>query len=376
MSSSLPRLVHLIADDGAGGGPQSLVTQMKSLTGHYEQFFIHGATGRAAEFCEQNAIPHRRVLLDRKPLLLIGALQTFWQLLRIRPDILVVQGQWGGVAGAIAGWLAHVPRRVYVARWPAFYANWDLIRCIRNHLAEKIACALSHRIICLTESSRYQLLLRRYAPEDRFVVVPNAVAASEPPAEERIQALQKQYGFERHSCNVVSVGRLAQQKRNDWLLKSWKRVIEDCPDAHLWIVGHGPKRDEWQQIADSLGLNNYVSWIEHQDYTGAEYIAAGDIFAHSALFETFGNVILEAMISGVPIVATEVDGPRSIITNEQEGLLVPPADTAALAKALIHLVQNPDVRHKMGDAGKETAKSYHPERITPRLLDALKFTKA
>lgn len=375
MSTTRPRLTHVIDFDGPGGGPQSVITQLQMLRSHYEQSAVYGSKGRLAAFCEASGIPHRQLLLHRKRLLWFGLVQLWFTLRRLRPDVLILHSPMAGAVGAIAGWLARVPQRVYIARWPSYYANFDLPRSIRNHIAERISCSLTHRVICLTESSRYQYLLRRVAPDDRFVVVPNAMTFSGAPSAERIEALRKQYGFQRYACNVVSVGRLDKQKRIDWLLTSWQRVAQATPDIHLWIVGHGPKRDEWHRLVDSLHIQSRVTWIEQGEFTGAEFIAAGDILAHTALFETFGNVILEAMQAGIPIVSTEVDGPRSIITDDVEGILVPPAETEAFADALHKLITQPELRKRMGRAGLETSRNYAPERIEQRLLLALDAIK-
>ncbi len=370
MSAPRPRLTHLIHLDGPGGGPQSTITQLTTLAGHFDQSAIYGGRGRIAAYCEEHKLPHYRVALDRKRILAFGIWQTWRKLRKIRPDVLVLHGQWGAVAGAIAGWFARVPYRVYIARWPAFYADWDLPRCIRNYLTEKITCRLTHQTVCLTESSRYQFLLRRLAPEKKLSVVPNAIPFDGAPDPARVEALRQRYHFDRYACNVISVGRLEQQKRNDWLIESWSRVAKAHPNAHLWIIGRGPKQAEWKQLSADLGVEDRVTWIEEQDFKGAEFIAAGDILAHTALFESFGNVVIEAMMAGKAIVATEVDGPRSIISNEVEGLLVRPGDTAAFADALCRLILDPATREKMGEAGKRSAHEYAPDRIAPRLLEA------
>ncbi len=371
MTASRPALVHILHLDGPGGGPQSLITQLETLAAHYDQSVLHGGAGRVADYCDRAGIPHRRVALDRQRALPRGWWQCWRHLRRARPDTVVLHGQWAGPVGAAAAWLARVPLRVYIARWPAFYANWDLVRSLRNHAAERVACALSHRVICLTESTRYQFLIRGLAPPGRLRVVPNAIAASAQADPERVRRLRESHQFDRHACNVISVGRMERQKRGDWLLAGWKRVIERRPDAHLWMVGQGDLKAQLVELARALGVESHVTWINDDQYTGAEYIAAGDILAHAALFETFGNVVLEAFAARKPVVATEVDGPRSIITNGRDGLLLPPGDTEAFAQALLRLINDPAERARMGEAGHQTAEAYQPERIAPVLLNAL-----
>lgn len=371
MTGVRPKLVHVIHWDGPGGGPQSLITQLQMLVPHYEQCVLHGGAGRVAEFCERERIPHKRIALEKQSNLLRGWWQCWRHLQTHRPDVLVLHGQWAGPVAALAGCLARIRIRVYIARWPAFYANWDLWRSLRNHLAERTACALSHRVICLTNSSRYQYLVRHLGTEAQLRVVPNAIATTNRPDAARVRLLRETHHFDRYACNVISVGRLVQQKRGDWLLASWKQVVERHPNAHLWMVGQGSHKKGLQELAHTLNLDRHITWIEDDSFTGAEFIAAGDMLAHTALFETFGNVVLEAFMARKPVVATEVDGPRSIITHGHDGMLVPPGETDAFALALIRLIDDPHERARLGDAGRQTAEAYQPERITPNLLNAL-----
>jgi glycosyltransferase involved in cell wall biosynthesis len=375
MNERRPQVVHVIHHDGPGGGPLSVISQLSLLAAHADQAVIYGGAGRIAAHCAATGIPHIRASLERKRTLPLALLQCIGTLLRRRPDLVILHGQWAGCVGALAAWIARVPRRIYIARWPAFYADWDLLRCARNRIAERIACGLSHRIICLTSSSRYQYLLRNLAPEDRFVVVSNMLPAEGAPSAARIAALRARHGFDRFSCNVISVGRLVQQKKSEWLLHAWHRVAAACPAAHLWIVGKGPRQAALVESCRSFGLESSVSWIEDDAFTGAEYIAAGDLLAHTALFETFGNVVLEAMGSGKPVVSTDVDGPRSILTDSVDGFLVPPADSDAFSSSLIRLIQDPALRDAMGQAGCAAAGSYTPERVGPLLLDALALSR-
>ncbi len=372
MTTPKLKLAHLIHLDGPGGGPLSVINQLAMLAPYYHQTVIHGGAGRLADYCDRAGYPHEQIDIDRKRRLPAGFWQTWRALRRIRPDVLVLHGQWGGALGALAGWLARVPHRVYIVRWPYFYADWDLLRCLRNFVAEQVPARFCHRIIFLTESSRYQFMLRHRVPAERMTVVPNSTAAEDLPTAERVAALRAAYGFDRHACNVVSVGRLEQQKRCDWLIDAWPRVLRSCPDAHLWIVGQGKLKPDLVKRAASLGLDGRITWIEDDAHTGAEFIAAGDLLAHTALFETFGNVILEAFIAGKPVVATSVDGPRSIVSHGEDGLLVPPGDIPALADALVRLIQDSELRTTMGERARRTAEEYRPDRIAPRWLAAIR----
>jgi phosphatidylinositol alpha-mannosyltransferase len=85
-------------------------------------------------------------------------------------------------------------------------------------------------------------------------------------------------------------------------------------------------------------------------------------------------VLLEAMASGTPIVASDIEGYRNVVNHHVEGLLVPPKDTAALAQALVHVLQRPDLRRAMGQRGRATVSRYAWDRVADRVLDCYRET--
>ncbi|WP_427162756.1 glycosyltransferase [Aliinostoc sp. HNIBRCY26] len=133
---------------------------------------------------------------------------------------------------------------------------------------------------------------------------------------------------------VLSVGRLMQQKDFPTLIRAFARVLKVRP-ARLVILGSGRERSHLDQLVRELGLQDHVAMLGFQKnpYT---YMAKASVFALSSAWEGFGNVLVEAMALGTPVVSTDCpSGPAEILNHGKYGLLVPVGDDAAMAEAIV-----------------------------------------
>jgi glycosyltransferase involved in cell wall biosynthesis len=283
----------------------------------------------------------------------------------MRPDLLVLHGQWGGFLGALAGRMTGIRHVVYIARWPAFYADWDFWRINRNFICEWTPCRLSDKVVVLSESSRQQYLIRHWPAETKLMVIPNTLNPTSIPTSAAAAALRATEGWNDKDCHVVCVGRLASQKRVDWRLKSWAHVKNRCPNVRLWIVGGGKLRSSLEEEARSLELGDSCSFLGPRT-NGIEFIAAADIVAFPSVFESFGRVALEGMACGKPIVASSVDGLRDLLSDGQTALLAPAGDIELFAEHLCRLIQDGSLRDRIGAAGKLNAARFCPNVVMPR----------
>lgn len=202
--------------------------------------------------------------------------------------------------------------------------------------------------------------LRRMIPglaAERLVVIPNAgmddgappPVAMDPPADGEGPVL-------------VACGRLVPQKGYPTLLRALARVRERVP-ARLRILGEGPLRDELGALAASLGVADAVSFEGFRP-DPARWMAAADVFVLSSEYEGFGNVIVEALATGTPVVATDCPyGPGEILEGGRHGVLVPPSDPAALADALLRVLGDPALRARLRAAGPVRAAAFAPATV-------------
>ena len=171
--------------------------------------------------------------------------------------------------------------------------------------------------------------------------------------------------------NVLFVGRLERRKGFEYLLDAFPLVKEAIPEVRLVVVGAYDKEDKepYVRYARQRGIRGvrFVGYVPDEELR--RYYASCHVFcAPSTGYESFGLILLEAMAAGKAIVASRIDGYREVLTHQQEGLLVPPGDSRAIAEAVISLLRNPARREEMGRAGQGTARRYSWARVADQVL--------
>ncbi len=138
---------------------------------------------------------------------------------------------------------------------------------------------------------------------------------------------------------VLAVGRLVPIKRFDVLIKAFARLVAQCPDAVLLVVGDGPERGGLTRLVGRLGVAESVRLVGHVQHEQLpSWYRSADVFALSSQFDNSPNVLLEAMSSGVPIVSTDVGGVRHYVKPGINGELVPSGSSEELARSLLTLL--------------------------------------
>jgi glycosyltransferase involved in cell wall biosynthesis len=174
----------------------------------------------------------------------------------------------------------------------------------------------------------------------------------------------------RGSGRLVAVGRLAHQKGFDLLLQAFAEIAPAHPAWTLTIWGEGEERAALEALRASLGLAERVRLPGLTERPG-QWVEDADIFVLSSRFEGFPNVIAEAMAAGLPVIAFDCPwGTDEIVRDGEEGLLVPREDVQALAAAMRRLMGDPELRHRLGEAGGRNVRRFGKEAIVAQ-WDAL-----
>jgi phosphatidylinositol alpha 1,6-mannosyltransferase len=150
------------------------------------------------------------------------------------------------------------------------------------------------------------------------------------------------------------------------LLDAFAQLADDIPGLRLAVVGEGPSRAELESHAPSGA--RFVGEL-HGSELAATY-ASADIFCFTSTADTFGQVLLEAAASGLPTVAAAAGGAPELVRNGATGILVPPADAGALARAIARLAADTGSRVELGAGARESALGWTWERSFGQLLDA------
>lgn len=170
--------------------------------------------------------------------------------------------------------------------------------------------------------------------------------------------------------NILFVGRLEKRKGLRYLLEAYSKLKWDFPDTRLLVVGPGkPDEGSFEVIgARSLRDVELIGGVSYGDLP--RYYASADIFCSPATgAESFGIVLLEAMAAGKPLIASDIEGYRGIVSDGEQGMLVRRKNSDELAKALARLIEDPELARKMGSTGREMVERYRWAEVASQVED-------
>ncbi|WP_374470980.1 glycosyltransferase [Phenylobacterium sp.] len=179
-------------------------------------------------------------------------------------------------------------------------------------------------------------------PAGRVSCIPNFAAAPEDAAAVERSAL----ATPQHVPLLLSMGRLHEAKAHDVTLQA----LTELPDAWLWIAGAGPLEHKLKAMAAALGVEHRVRFLGWRTDASALYRAA-DVCVFPSRYEPLGNVVIQAWAHGLPVVAAESQGPKALIDDGEDGLLVPVDDAPALASAVRRMLNEPMLRIRLAQNG-------------------------
>lgn len=187
-------------------------------------------------------------------------------------------------------------------------------------------------------------------------------------------------GAEKEENQVLYVGRLVSYKKVEILLEASKLVLDHFPEARLVVVGGGPESESLRSLASKLGIKDHVTFTgtlkSEKDVAG--YYKQSSIFVLPSIVEGEGMALKEAMGARLPVIASSAggSGATGLIKNGQNGILVAPENSAELAGAIENLLAHPELRVKMGLAGRKAVEGNTWESVAQQVagtyLDALR----
>jgi glycosyltransferase involved in cell wall biosynthesis len=187
---------------------------------------------------------------------------------------------------------------------------------------------------------------------DQIVYIPNCVQV-EPLGQPAGRAeIRSRLDVPLDGIVVGTVGRLYWQKGHSYLLSAFQRVLHALPNAWLILIGDGPLRRDLEVEARRLGVAEQTRFLgERSDVP--QLLAALDLYVQASIYEGMPNAIMEAMVVGKPVVATNVDGIRELITHGETGWLVDACNPQALAGQILHALENTDEGARLGAAAAQ-----------------------
>jgi glycosyltransferase involved in cell wall biosynthesis len=320
---------------------------------------------RAEGFCVV-PVPMARSFSPRAQILAFRALLKLFR--AERPDMVHAHMPISGFLARIAARVAGVPRIAYTSHGDLYNQPGGILRRGAGFVMEWLGARVTD--IYLTVSSEQAADARRLGLHRRATMAGNGRDAEafrpDPEARARIRA---DLGVPDGQVVTVIVSRLVRAKGYVELLAA----MRDVP-GELWVVGGRLPSDHDEDIEPyfrACGLGERVRRLGYREDVPA-ILAAADIFALPSYSEGLPMSVIEAMLTGLPVVATDIRGPREQVVAGQTGLLVPPRAVAPLAAALRQLAEDAGLRRRMGAAGRARALDLYEEgRVVARTLDLL-----
>ncbi len=304
---------------------------------------------------------------------LLAHARAFIALIRLfraeRPDLVHAHMPISGFLARLAARCAGVPRIAYTCHGFWFNNPGPWPRRAAGFAMEWLAGRLTD--VYLTVSREEAADARRLHICARATSVGNgrdpAIFRPDPDARARIRAA---FAVPDDRPVVIAVSRLVRHKGYPELAAA----MRDVPQVELWVVGERLASDRGQDMLAVLrdaGLGTRLRLLGYCEDVAA-LLAAADIFALPSHFEGLPMSVIEAMLTGLPVVATDISGPREQVVDGETGLVIPPRQAAALAAALARLAADPALRATMGEAGRARACDLYDEaKVVNHTLDLL-----
>jgi glycosyltransferase involved in cell wall biosynthesis len=327
--------------------------------GHEVHIITSLDEGMPEDSCEKGFNIHRILRIRIK---FFGKL-FFWAAIvrrihKIDPDIVQAQNLDSGIPALISKKLLKLPYAVWGQGSDVYLPTWTI------KLSSKTIIKNADSVFALTKNMK-KVMQAIYNRE--ITVIPTGIDIED--YADRSRGIEKETGK-----IILFVGRLNQVKGVQYLLRAMKIVYEALPYARLILVGDGEERKNLEYLSDTLGIRDCVNFIGaipfERTYEISDYMDKADVFVLPSLSEGLGTVILEAMASGLPVVATRVGGIPDILEDGVNGYLVEPGDFQDMAKKITLLLENQTLRHQLSEQNRKKAEGYlwknivnHLERI-------------
>lgn len=338
------RILYLITKAEVGGAQVHLSELLKAFHRDFDLYLATGQDGflvnAARELGTQTTVL-KNLVHPVSPWKDAVAIREVSQVIAaVRPHLLHAHTSKAGVVGRLAAIRQRVPS-VYTAHGWQFGEGVPWTRKLLTLPVETAAAKFTDRIIVVSEAD--WRLARRYGIDrlGRVTLIHNGI--SDVP----LRASPAQGDLVR----LVMVARFAAQKAHRQLLEALAPVKDSHRPWAVWLVGDGPTRPAMESLARRLGISERVTFLgERSDVP--ELLARCHIFVLASNWEGLPLTVLEAMRAGLPVVASDVGGVSEAVVDGETGFLVPRGNVGVLRERIIRLVESPELRLRMGRAGR------------------------
>lgn len=351
------RILHIIATLGIGGAERQLVKLLPRMDRRrFEQTVCYYTPSENFE-STLNAAGIPTIFFDKFSMPLSAFFRRLRRTIRdIQPDLVhtwLYSGNFWGRLGALS---CGVTRLVASDRSVARPFSVPVYMYEKLFAPYTVRLANSRAVAASVE--------RRYGlPADRTRIIRNAVDKVEAGSQDDRGQVREMLGLPPEQKIVLMVGRQTVEKNHPMFLRAARRCGELRPDITFVALGHLVRPAEMDALVDSIGARPFVRIVEQREDVG-RWLAAADIFCLTSDREGLPNVVLEAMAAGLPIICTDFESAREVLSHPSLGMIVPRNDDAALAETVLGLLDDRARCRRLGEAARVHVRTeYSWERL-------------
>ena len=334
-------LLNTVTDRGNGIVNAAVDLAMEQAhQGH--DVVVASAGGGYQSVLEREGVTHLTLDQARNPAQFVRAVRGLKDILRdFQPDLVHAHMR----TGLLLAWIC---RR---------FQRFALVGHVHNvHDPESILMGLADRVIAVSGSVA-RTMAARGIPDGKIRVVLNRTLGSR-----RVPALDAVEPAMVHHPSIVTVGGMNHRKGMEELIAAFGRVARNFPEAHLYLVGDGPDRNQFESQARATDYSDRIHFEGYQG-TPQAYMKSADVFVLASRRESFGLVLIEARETGCAIVATNVDGIAEALDGGRCGLLVPVRDEQALASGIAGMLADQNERENWQRKAKVGVGRFHVHQM-------------
>ncbi|MDR7415104.1 MAG: glycosyltransferase family 4 protein [Armatimonadota bacterium] len=369
------RVLHVITRLVVGGAQENTLLTVRSLDRNRYELTLASGPSLGPEGSLESEVPEDVVFvripeLTRSPHPLKDpvALGKLYRLMRQgRYHLVHTHTTKAGILGRIAARWAGAPVVVHTPHGHAFHGYLGPLGSKALRRVEAALARWTDAIVCLTEAERADHLRLGVGRPEQLEVIHSGVDLSRfcPPAVNP-GAKRQELGLPDRARIIGCVARLVPVKGVQVLLEAVPRIRERVPEAVVVFVGDGELRPQLERRARELGVDGAVRFLGLRRDV-AEIVPLFEVAVQPSLNEGMGKAAVEAMAAGKPVVASAVSGLVDVVRPDRNGVLVPPGDPEALARAVTDLFLHPERMREFGRAARQDAEVYGVEAMVDRL---------
>lgn len=355
MKSRKTKILHIITNLPVGGAQDNTLLTVERLNrSRYDVTLMCAEEGdwvsRARAIPQLNLVFVNELKRKIHPIAdLIAQYKVFRLIKREQYDIVHTHSSKPGFVGRIAARLAGVPIVIHTIH--GFPFNDFMPAPMRRTfiMIERYLSGLSDMLVTVSKLNRDKALKLRFAPPSRFRNIYSGIDFSRFDIEVDIKAKRRELGLGDNEKIVGMVGRLSEQKSPLDFVRAIPEVLKTRNDVTFVLIGDGELRQKTIAFARRLGVDSKLKVLGFRDDI-PQLLRILDVFVLTSLWEGLGRSLTEAMYTGRPVVATNVEGVPELVEDGRTGILAEPQDIQAIADGIVHLLQHPDEAKQMGRA--------------------------